>query len=413
MAQRKSSIAIQRLQAVDRRLGWAACVLIQPWRWLRLMRRPTSPPSAEEILLIKFWGIGSLQLLTPAVDVLRRRHQGARITLLTLRENVTFASGLEVFDEVRSFDAQASSWFELTRRILQLGFGLRAASFDRVYDFEFFTRFSALVSFMTRAPRTTGFNASSTWRGSLHSDNITFNRYWHVARNFRALAGGETGEQVPVTQLAAYQVSSGDEAGLAELLKHRRVARGPYVVLNPNAGRLSLERRWSRANFAELARKVHNETRANVILVGSKSEQEYTAELRNLTTDLDPSRLFDLAGQMSIGELAALLKGAAAVVSNDSGPMHLSAALGAPTLGLFGPETPLMYKPMGPKAEHLYRPTICSPCINVHQGKVASCIHSRPECLENITVAEVWSWLESNLAQSAVQKPTTLRALDA
>jgi lipopolysaccharide heptosyltransferase II len=413
MSPRKPSIAIQRLQAVDRRLGWFACVLIQPWRWLRRFRRSSAMGPAEEILLIKFWGIGSLQLLTPAVEVLRRRHQGARITLLTLRENVEFAEGLDVFDAVRPFNTQASSWFDLTRRIVGLARSLRAASYDCVYDFEFFTRFSALVSFLTGAGRTTGFNSSSTWRGALHSDNITFNRYWHVARNFRALAGGETGDPVPVDELSAFQVSAGDEASLAELFEHTGVRSGPYVVLNPNAGRLSLERRWSRANFAELARKIQSNTDATVIVVGSKSEQEYTAELRNLTTDLDPTRLVDLAGQMSIGELAALLRGAAAVVSNDSGPMHLSAALGAPTLGLFGPETPLMYEPLGPKAEHLYRPTICSPCINVHQGKVATCIHSRPECLENITVGEVWSWLERSLGQGTAQSPAALRALDA
>ena len=56
---------------------------------------------------------------------------------------------------------------------------------------------------------------------------------------------------------------------------------------------------------------------------------------------------------------------------------------------LFGPETPVMYAPLGREVRSLYRPTPCSPCINVHDNKVASCIYGRPECLVNITVDDI------------------------
>jgi ADP-heptose:LPS heptosyltransferase len=69
--------------------------------------------------------------------------------------------------------------------------------------------------------------------------------------------------------------------------------------------------------------------------------------------------------------------------------MHLAAAIGAPTLGLFGPETPVMYGPLGLRARALYRPPACSPCINVHDNKVASCIYGEPQCLMSISVDEV------------------------
>jgi ADP-heptose:LPS heptosyltransferase len=95
------------------------------------------------------------------------------------------------------------------------------------------------------------------------------------------------------------------------------------------------------------------------------------------------------AGELSAGMLAALLARAELVVSNDSGPMHLAAALGAPTVGLFGPETPVMYAPLGVQAVTLYRPPPCSPCINVHDNKVASCIWGEPQCLVNVPVQEV------------------------
>ena len=396
MPVRTHSIPIQRLQRVDRSLGRLVCTLLQPWRALRRLRRHEREAAApKRVLLIKFWGLGSLQLLTPAVATLRHRHRGAELVLLTLRENEAFVRGLGVFDDVLSLDVRVGSWTAMARRILGLIRDLRAASFDRVYDCEFFTSFSAVVSFLTSAPRTFGFSSTSVWRGDLHTDGVTFNRYWHVARNFRALAGGETGEPVAVDELVAFPVQEGDRSGLAKKLGAAGIPEGSgYVVLNPNAGRLSLERRWPPANFASLAQRALAATDRHLVLIGSPAEREYTAGVRATVTGDDGGRLIDLAGELSLGELCALLEGAEAVVTNDSGPMHLAAALGAPTLGLFGPETPLMYEPLGARAEALYRPTVCSPCINVHQGKIATCIHSRPECLVNISVDEVWNWVE-------------------
>ncbi|HUR26849.1 MAG TPA: glycosyltransferase family 9 protein, partial [Planctomycetota bacterium] len=85
----------------------------------------------------------------------------------------------------------------------------------------------------------------------------------------------------------------------------------------------------------------------------------------------------------------ALLARCAVFVTNDSGPMHLAAALGTPTVGLFGPETPLLYGPLGARVKALYRPPACSPCINVHDNKVASCIWGFPQCLVALDVGEV------------------------
>jgi lipopolysaccharide heptosyltransferase II len=395
-----STIPTQRLQAVDRFLGRGVCTLLQPWRWVRRLRGRGEPGAVERVLLIKFWGIGSLQLLTPTVRTLRQRHRDAQLVLLTLSINEDFVRGLGVIDEVIGLDIRTPSWLSLARRILSLARSLRRARFDRIYDFEFFTRFSAVISFLAGAPRTFGFSSTSTWRGRLHTDDVPFNRYWHVARNFRALAGGENGTQVFSADLTPYPPTRRDRDALGlKLLAAGIGPDRPYVVLNPNAGSLSLERRWPRANFADIAARIGATAGVFVVLIGSPAEREYTSGVCAALVGPDPPRLVDLCGELSIGELCCLLEGARAVVTNDSGPMHLAAALGAPTLGLFGPETPLMYAPLGARARSLWKPTVCSPCINVHQGKVASCIHSRPECLVNITPDEVWDWIRSQLEE--------------
>ncbi|MBK7642707.1 MAG: glycosyltransferase family 9 protein [Planctomycetes bacterium] len=384
-------IPMQRLQAADKRLGFLVCALLQPLRWFRRTSE-TPPAKLERVLLVKFWGIGSLQLLTPAVSALRRRHPGARLTLLTLRENAEFARGLGVFDEVLALDLHTGrgplGWLRIFARLAGLVFALRRERFDGVFDFEFFTRVSALLSLLTGAGWTSGFEAPQVWRGRFHARAVPFNRYWHVARNFRALAGEGEGE-IAHTDLSAFRFGADHSARVARLLAERGIATGvPYVVLNANAGGLSLERRWPRERFAELASALGEFDRTPVVLIGSGSEREYVAGLR-VQVRSGPGLLIDLAGELSIAELCALLAGAGALVTNDSGPMHLGAALGTPTLGLFGPETPVMYAPIGRRTSALWRPPVCSPCINVHDNKVANCVRGHPECLTNLSVDEV------------------------
>jgi len=387
------TIPMKRLQVADKVLGAFLCAILQPVRWLRALRRRDAGP-AREVLLIKFWGIGSLQLLTPAVRALRRTHPAARLTLLTLDANAEFVRGLGVFDDVVTLDVRsgrgAAGWLRIHGRILALLLRLRRRRFDRVYDFEFFTRFSALVSLATGAADTSGFASPHVRRGGFHRRTVPFNRYWHVARNFRALAGGENGREVGTDELTPYAASDRERASLRAKLTSAGLAPGhAFVVVNPNAGELSLERRWPAASFAELARRLADEDGVPVVLVGGPSEAEYVHAIAARAGTTSRSPILDLSGQLSVGELGAALHEARAVVTNDSGPMHIAAALNTPTVGLFGPETPIMYGPLGERASALWRPPVCSPCINVHENKVANCVRGFPECLVNLSVAVV------------------------
>ena len=100
----------------------------------------------------------------------------------------------------------------------------------------------------------------------------------------------------------------------------------------------------------------------------------------------------------------ALLASADAFVTNDSGPMHVASALGTPTLGLFGPETPVMYAPIGERARWLYAPPPCSPCINVHDNKLSVCVKGFAECLTNIGVEDVIDALRDELQSTPLNK---------
>jgi ADP-heptose:LPS heptosyltransferase len=287
-----------------------------------------------------------------------------------------------------------------------------------VYDFEFFTRFSALVSLATGARETRGFDAPDVWRGGFHRERIPFNRYWHVARNFRALAGGEDGREVVAQDLVPFRASDAQRASVEDKLRAAGIAAGRgYAVLNPNAGDLALERRWPAGHFAALARALACDDGVPVVLVGAPSEVGYVRGIAALTGTVPAGHLVDLSGSIEVGELAALLERARALVTNDSGPMHVAAALGTPTIGLFGPETPVMYGPLGERASALWRPPVCSPCINVHDNKRLTCVRGFPECLVNLSVEVVLEearavLLDAQLVPAARRAhPAGLRAL--
>ena len=394
---------MKRLQQADKFLGLLACAALQPLRLLR--RRPGSSSTPDSFLLVKFWGIGSLQLLTPAVSVLRRDHPRARLVLLTLRQNEEFARGLSIFDEVRTLDVRVAhgprGWWELLGRIVALLRGLRRDRFERVYDFEFFTRFSAVVSLASGARTIFGFAAPGVWRGGFHTDTVHFNRYWHVSRNFRALAGGECGEEIE--SLTPFPTRGEDARALEERLERAGVPAGrPLAVLNANAGSLALERRWPAASFASLARRLALEDGTPVVFVGSREEKGYVAGIAHAAGPAPRGLLVDLSGELTLGELAALLGRAGVHVTNDTGPMHLGAALGTPTVALFGPETPVMYGPLGGRSIALWRPPPCSPCINVHDNKVLNCVRGFPECLTNIPVDLVLSEARERLGDEVL-----------
>ena len=374
---------MKRLQTADKLLGFVCCGLLQPVRLLRWVFRR---PEGRDLLVIKFWGMGSLQLLTPAVSALRRRYPAARISLLTLVENETFARGLAAFDEVVTLDVRTARWRSIFLRIFSLVRQLRRAHYRAVYDFEFFTRFSAIISWLSGAPESFGFAAPSVWRGDLHTDTVPFNRYWHVSRNFRCLAGGENGWKVSWRDLSILRVSESDERELETALVEAGVDPARKIwVLNPNAGSLSLERRWPREHFATIAQRIIFESQACVVLTGSSSEVEWTSKVAAMIGRQPEGAFANLAGRLSLGALQALLARADAFITNDTGPMHLGAALGTPTVGLFGPETPVMYSPLGAFTKALYAPPPCSPCINVHNNKVTNCFRGKPECLINLT----------------------------
>ncbi len=108
-----------------------------------------------------------------------------------------------------------------------------------------------------------------------------------------------------------------------------------------------------------------------------------------------------VAGEISLSELFELARRSVIFISNDTGPMHIAAAQGTHTIGLFGPNLPVRFGPYGKWNESVYHKKPCSPCINVHLGKILDCREKvSGNCMKLITTEEVKSVIKKMIEQA-------------
>jgi heptosyltransferase-2/heptosyltransferase-3 len=171
------------------------------------------------------------------------------------------------------------------------------------------------------------------------------------------------------------------------------LAGAPLVILHPGTG--GPAKLWFAERWAAVADALQADG-ARLVLTGGPDELALVAEVAGHMQ----SRALALAGQTSVGQLAALMRRAALVLGVDSGPLHLAAAQGVATLHLYGPGDAGRFGPWGNRARHavLRVDLWCSPC-----GEFAACPRGlvRPECMELITAAQVAARAREMIAADA------------
>jgi len=163
-----------------------------------------------------------------------------------------------------------------------------------------------------------------------------------------------------------------------------------YFVLVPGA-EYGPAKRWPAAHFAALAQQLINQHQWPVLLLGSAKDAPLCAEIASTVNAALPGTCHDLAGRTQLEEAIALVAKARAMVSNDSGLMHVAAALGVPQVAIFGSSSPLHTPPLSPLAQvvwlkndaHYQPPLDCAPCF------ARQCPLGHTRCLRDVTVEMV------------------------
>ncbi|MYH30047.1 MAG: glycosyltransferase family 9 protein [Acidobacteria bacterium] len=378
------------LQIQDWRERWlvgCADAALAPLAAMNGWRRgpaPKAPP--RRVLLLRLERIGDLLMTLDAIRAVRERAPAAEIRLAVGSWNAELARLLPAVDRVETIDAPwlsqegtRSSPREVAARIL----GWRRDELDLAVNFEPDVRSNALLA-ASGARRRIGYDTGGG--GGFLTGALRYDRAMHTATNAlrlvdRALPAG--GGTLGSAGGLALGIPEGAETRAARLLESHD-SRRPLVGINPGAGRAIKE--WPAPCFAAAAAALAEQDAATIVLLGSASETATAAAVRDA---LPPHvRLVDLAGDAPLVDLAAVLRRLSVLLTADTGPMHLAAAVGTPVVGIFGPSDPVRYAPLSRRSAVVCADLWCRPCGRMRRPP-RRCEHGTPDCLSGIHVDAV------------------------
>ena len=336
---------------------------------------------ARRIALIKPSALGDIVHSLPVLTALRQRFPAAHITWVVNRGYEPLLRGHPDLDETLPFNRSPirSGIFHAGVGYLNFFRHLRERRFDLAIDLQGLLR-SGLMTRATGALRRVGLGSAREGAGWFYTDVVpvaaenamhAVDRYWLIAAALGA-GGGPKHFRVPVSEPARQWV----ETTLRDCPR-------PWLVLG--VGSRWPTKRWPTEHFATLARQAQQRFGGTVLFVGAGDEVELAKD--TACRLMGPVR--NLTGQTTLPQLAALLRQADAMLANDTGPLHLAAALGRPVVAPYTCTKVLLNGPYGNAARAVEARVWC-------QGSyIKKC--RRLECMAELTPDRLWPILEEVL----------------
>lgn len=380
-----------RLQIVyprERALVGLADLLIRPLGW----RRSTPVPTPSRILLLRLERIGDLLMVRRAIADARRHWPSASIDLAVGSWNAPIAQLIPDVSHVETLDvpwlargARGDRWSALIGRARSW-----RGRYDLVINFEPDIRSNALA-WLTGAPARVGYRSGGG--GSLLTAAADYVPEDHVSINARRLVARAAGraDEADADILPAGAGRHADSAGLLAVPAGARAAARqalaglarPLVGVHAAGGRES--KQWHLERFAAAARGIAEASGGTIVLTGGPGDRPL---VDRVAAHLAGAPMANLCGAFDLVDLAALLAELDVLVTGDTGPMHLAAAVGTRVVALFGPSDPRRYGPLGEGHRVLRVDLPCSPCHRVRMPP-ARCRGHVPDCLDQIAAERV------------------------
>ena len=348
-------------------------------QWLFYRKRLPKDFAPERILVIKLDHIGDVLLATPVFSNLRRAYPNAELHALT---GAWSRVVLEKHPDVNNVVEYNSPAFCRTgqptslRETFKLYRQLRRQKYDLIVELRSDWR-TVWFAFLRLTPKRLS-------RAALQVANklgfAQFSGTHEMTRNLDVLR--QAGIPTSV-ETAIFSVTTEDKKWASDLLATYQIDRQhPLIAIHPGSP-IALKR-WLPERYAELADWLIAQKRAQILFVGVKDEIPITTEIQARMR----GESINIAGKTTLTQLASILHTCNVFIGNDSGPMHLAAAVGTQTIGLYGPGDPTRFGPAGTKCQTIQRKSDC-PCL----GTV--CRYGRSGCMSEIQVTDVIQVLET------------------
>ncbi len=318
-------------------------------------------------------------LLTPALRALKRTYPESNLTLL-LRPRVADLMQTHPYVDTCLVDNKTEGRYRSVRNLVRQ---LRDSVFDIAVVLHPTSFRNALLPFLARVPIRVGTNVSG--RGMLLTGSCKDNTGVHEVHRYLRVLKLLNIDTAPSS--LEFWHTDADRYFVERLLRVEGILPENRIVAL-NLGTTWATKRWEVTNFADLIQQiVRLLPEIKVVLVGSSEEVELAESL--------PASLsvINFVGKTGILQLGALLERCEVCVTCDSGPMHIAAAVGTPTLALFGPTSPTRHQPHGTGHTVIEKSVSCRPCYK----QICHRQDAPHLCMKKIDTAEVVKALEIKL----------------
>lgn len=398
------------MRRLEKWAGIPTCAVLTLVRTLTSRKhRPNRP---QKILLLKLIEQGASVLAYSAIETAIRKVGKQNVYFWVFEENRAIVSLLGLIPEENLLILSHKSLGAFVRTLISNLWRIRRAKIDTVIDMEFYSRASAILSYLSGARTRVGlhrFTHEAPYRGNLFTHRVLYNPFLHTSKAYLHLVlsafeenPSQPAGKIPVAELKVenpkFVPTPTEIARVESLIRHEL---GPEAngagrwlfLLNPNASDLLPIRKWPTENFLTLAKRILNEFEDSyVLLTGAPSERQVVEGIAAL---ISHPRCASVAGKTSLRELFALYAVSDILVTNDSGPGHFASMTPVDSIVLFGPETPALFGPQGESSHAVWNQLGCSPCVSPTNHRLSPCDDA--VCMKSITVAQVWSIMESKL----------------
>ena len=395
---------------IDFWVGIPICFALSIINWpIKYFRKQQKP---KKILFLELSEMGSTMLAYSAMKKAKERF-GAELFFMIFKENEASIRLLDIIPDENVITIRSKSFGVFFTDIIHAIFKMRSLKIDTVIDLELFSRFTAILSFLSGARQKVGFfkyHMEGLYRGNFLTNKVTYNPHIHISENFMALVYSleEDTSVKPLLKRAikkeeiyTAKIRSSDEEKRIILQKIQELNPGfssssKIILLNPNASQLLPIRRWPIKNFCELAKMtLEHDKKAFVLITGTQAEKPDAKEICDYAQS---KRCIDFTGRTSFKELIDLYNVSRILVTNDSGPAHFASLTEISIIAIFGPETPHLYSPLSKNCTCVYSNYACSPCVSAFNHRKTPCTESK--CLEAIRPEEVFRILRQQLNSS-------------
>lgn len=387
---------IDLFRKIDRYLGVSVCALFSLANSIAKPFKSKKEKPIKKILFLQISELGSSILARPSIQYLQEKHPDAEIYYLIFDEMKSAIEMLDLIPKENIITIRSKSFSLLTKDTLKAISRIRKLKIDAVIDLELFARFSAALSYLTKARIKVGFNKfhmEGLYRGSFYTHKVLYNHNQHISLSFLSLVQAiEAPEnELPLLKkslknypIKEFRIPTTEDKKKQMWQKLKNInpeinEKKKIVILNPNASALLPLRKWPLENYCIFAKQLLQDKNVFLVITGVESEKLDAEAICNYVKD---KRCLDLAGKTTLRELIELYYISNVLVSNDSGPPQFASLTPIKIFVFFGPETPKLYSAISKNLTVLYSSFSCSPCVSAYNHRKSPCNDNK--CLQAI-----------------------------